>query len=169
MSEDIAHPVFLDATVLSNFASSDTVAQLVMILDRSVAVPAVREELERGHEQSYGFLSDALDHLGADIVLIEIADPEGSTETDIRDRLDEGEAKSLLGAMEHGGTLATDDLAARRIASEYDVPVTGSVGILVLAIRRGAIDTDTANEWLTEWREKRGYYAPVNRIEDVLK
>jgi predicted nucleic acid-binding protein len=169
MSEDIAHPVFLDATVLSNFASSGTVARLVTILDRPVAVPAVREELAEGHEQSYGFLSNALDHLGEDIVLIEIADREGSTETDLRDHLDEGEAKSLLGAIEHDGTLATDDLAARRIASDFDVPVTGSVGVLVSGIRRGAIDIDTANEWLTEWREKRGYYAPVERVEDILE
>jgi len=46
--------------------------------------------------------------------------------------------------------------------------VTGSVGVLVSGIRRGAIDINTANEWPTEWREKRGYYAPVERVEDVL-
>lgn len=79
MSEDIAHPVFLDATVLSNFASSGTVARLVTI------------------------------------------------------------------------------------------PVTGSVGVLISGIRREAIDIDPANEWLTEWREKRGYYAPVERVEDILE
>lgn len=168
MSEDVVQPVVLDATVLSNFASSGTVSHLVEILDQPVAVPAVREELERGRDQNYEFLGDALEHLGDGIVLFEASDREDDTASEIRARLDVGEAESLLGAIEHGGTLATDDIAARRLATDYDVPVTGSVGILVVGVRRDVIDVEIANEWLTVWRETRGYYAPVDQIEEVL-
>jgi predicted nucleic acid-binding protein len=65
-------------------------------------------------------------------------------------------------------TLATDALAARKMATERGVPVTGSVGVLVVSIRRGKADTGTANRWLDNWRATRGYYAPVKRIEEAL-
>ena len=168
MSEDVVQPVVLDATVLSNFASSGTVDQIVTILKRPVAVAAVRRELKRGYEQEYEFLGDALDHLGDSITVLESSDRDDDTASKIRERLDAGEADSLLGAIEHGGTLATDDLAARRLATEHDVPVTGSIGLLVVGVRRDVVGVETANEWLSDWREKRGYYAPVDQIEDIL-
>ena len=61
-----------------------------------------------------------------------------------------------------------DDLAARETATERGVPVTGSVGLLVVGIRRGEIDTGTANGWLDDWRAMRGYYALVERIKEIL-
>lgn len=168
MSEDVVQPVVLDATVLSNFASSGTVEKLVVILDRPVAVPTVREELERGYEQEYGFLGTALDHLGDGIDLLEVTERDEDTVSEIRRRLDAGEAESLLGAIEYSGMLATDDLAARTLAAGYEIPVTGSIGILGLGVRRSILDVEEANEWLGIWQERRGYYAPVDRIQDVL-
>ena len=97
-----------------------------------------------------------------------VGDAGGSDTADLRARLDPGEAESLVGAIAHDGMLATDDLAARRLAADIDVPVTGSVGLLVLGLRRNALDVETANAWLETWRNERGYYAPVERIEDVL-
>lgn len=85
------------------------------------------------------------------------------------ERSDTGEADALLAASERDGALATDDLAARRTASEREVPVTGSVGILVLGVRRGVVDLDVAEDWLATWQEVRGYHAPVERVEDVLE
>lgn len=85
----------------------------------------------------------------------------------IRDRLDRREAESLLGAIEHSGTLATDDLAARQIADRREIPVTGSIGLLVLAVEASHLDRDTADEWLDTWREQRGYYAPVESVAEI--
>ena len=85
----------------------------------------------------------------------------------IRECLDSGEAAALHATIGQGGTLATDDRAARRVASYRDVPVTGSIGLLVVGATKGLIDRATATEWLAIWREKRGYYAPVDRIEEV--
>lgn len=77
-----------------------------------------------------------------------------------RERLDAGEAEAVRGAIEHDGTIATADLAARHLADDQDVPVNGSIGLLVLGIERGHIDKETADEWLDTWRDTRGYYAP---------
>jgi predicted nucleic acid-binding protein len=74
----------------------------------------------------------------------------------------------LRGAVEHDGTVATDDLAARRLATELDMPVTGSIGLLVLGIKREHIDSETADEWLEVWRDERGYYAPVESVTELL-
>jgi len=37
-----------------------------------------------------------------------------------------------------------------------------------LGIDQGVLDIETANQWLDTWRRERGYYAPVERIEEVL-
>lgn len=74
----------------------------------------------------------------------------------------------MLGAYERDGTLATDDLAARRLGDELSVPVTGSVGLLVLGVERGRVDRETADAWFETWRDERGYYAPVDEVGDVL-
>jgi predicted nucleic acid-binding protein len=74
----------------------------------------------------------------------------------------------LRGAIERDGTLATDDLAARYLADELGTPVTGSIGLLVVGIEYGHIDRETADEWLEAWRDERGYYAPVERVGELL-
>lgn len=169
MSDEVAPPVVLDATVLSNFASSSSVALLVTVLDHPVVVSAVREELEEGYDRGHEFLQDALDSLGDGVDLVALGERADATDDELRARLDRGEAESLLVAIERGGTIATDDLAARRLAATYDVPVTGSIGVLALGVRRGVIDVETANEWLAIWREERGFYAPVARVEELLE
>lgn len=167
MSADISQPVVLDATVLSNFASTETVGWLVETFDQLATVPAVRAELEQG-VQMYEFLDDALDHIGDDISVLGTDGSSGTEKKAIRSRLDSGEAESLLAARGHDGTVATDDLAARDVASEYGIPVTGSVGLLVVGIQRDTVNISTANQWLDDWQRTRGYYAPAERLEELL-
>ena len=164
----LAEPVVLDATVLSNFASSDAVGWLAETVPGLAVVPAVHEELAAGRDHGYAFLEQALDPLGDAIPVLSADDSTTPTAPAIRDRLDTGEAASLRAAINRGGTLATDDLAARRLAAEHDVPVTGSVGLLVVGIQHGELDITTADEWLATWREVRGYYAPVDSVEAAL-
>ena len=71
--------------------------------------------------------------------------------------------------MERDGTIATDDLAARRLGTELDVPVTESIGLLVLGIKREYIDSETADSWVDIWRIERGYYGPVECVTERLK
>jgi predicted nucleic acid-binding protein len=170
MASGPTQPVVLDATVLSNFASSDAVTWLGDVLVRPVTVPTVQSELERGYEEGHAFLANAVDPLGGVIDVVEtgtaVATPDRSA---VRERLDPGEAEALLQAHQADGTLATDDLAARRLAETRDVPVTGSIGLLALGVDRGSLDVATANEWLSTWRSERGYYAPVDHVENLLR
>lgn len=166
MPDGYPNPIFLDATVISNFASTESIEFLVSVLESPVVVPAVRDEIEQGRQFGHEYLDSAVDAFGDGLRVSDVS-PETEDEQS-RERLDAGEAEAFRGAVEYDGTLATDDLAARRLADERDVPVTGSIGILVLGIERGHIDSETADEWLDTWRETRGYYAPVESVEEVL-
>ena len=166
MREEYPQPVVLDATVVSNFASTDRISTLVASVAAPVVVPSVRREIEQGIEEGHGYLDSAVAAIGETISVQSVSAIEDHAA--IRDQLDDGESQSLVRVIEQGGTLATDDLAARRLATDNGVPVTGSVGILVLAVERGHLDVSTADEWLAVWRDVRGYYAPVASVSELI-
>ena len=59
-------------------------------------------------------------------------------------------------------------LAARRLARELNVPLTGSIGRLVLGGKRDQIDTETPDEWIETKRTDGGHYAPVGSVTELL-
>lgn len=162
MAGNHPHPVSLDATVLSNSASTDSIGFLVSILELPAVVPAVRDEIERGHRFGHDFLATAVEAFDDGLPISDV--PSETVTVQLRDRLDPGEADAFRGAVEHDGTVATDDLAARRRADELNIPVTGSIGLLVVGIEHGRVDRETADEWLETWRDGRGYYSPVESV-----
>ncbi|WP_336133865.1 hypothetical protein [Natronomonas amylolytica] len=161
-----ASPLFLDSTVVSNFASSDSLPFFPQLRESTVVTPAVREEITQGFQLEYEYLESAVDAFEDTLPVRSV--PQDELLAELRERLDIGEAESLRGAIEHGGTIATDDLAARRVAEGRNQAVIGSVGLLVLGIRRDYIDQKTADRWLDIWRNERDYYAPVDSVGDVL-
>jgi hypothetical protein len=60
MTEPLVRPIVLDATVLSNSASTDSVTWLATTLEALQTVPAVRTELENGRDSGYAYLNHAL-------------------------------------------------------------------------------------------------------------
>lgn len=167
MGERYPNPVVLDATVVSNFASTNSVGFLADVLESPVTVPTVRDEITRGYRHGHDYLESAIDAFGDRLPVINVDRSDESSA--IRDRLDAGEAEAMLGAIERNGTLATDDLAARSVADERNCPVIGSIGILVLGVEGGQLDRPTADAWLDTWRDERGYYAPVDSVSEVLE
>ncbi|MWG33717.1 hypothetical protein [Halomarina oriensis] len=170
MSERVARPVVLDATVLSNYASTDSVSWLTTTLDELWTVPAVQGELERGVARDYRYLSHALDALASGAITVDET-AEKRLEQDhpsVRAKLDRGEAEAFVAAQAAGGTLATDDAAARRLAGEFEVPVTGSIGLLIRGIAHGELSVETADAWLQTWITERNYYSPVDSIGAAL-
>ena len=64
MAKRYPQPVFLDATVVSNFDSTDGITFLTTLLDSPVVSPAVRDEIERGAHAGYEYLGAAVDAFG---------------------------------------------------------------------------------------------------------
>ena len=166
MADAYPGPLFLDATVVSNFASTDGCELLARTLSSPVVTPAVQDEIERGEAHGHEYLATAVAAIGDTIPVHTVSTPAAEPSSQIE--LDAGEAESLRGAIATDGTIATDDLAARRAATQQDVPVTGSIGLLVHCISHDVLSPETADNWLTTWRDKRGYYAPVDSISEVL-
>lgn len=164
-------PLVLDATVLSNFASSDSVAWLTTTFSDLETAPAVEQELRRGVGAGHQFLRSALTAIEDEEIMVffpasQVADQ--SRFSSVFQRLNRGEAEALVTAILEDGTLATDDWAARQSADGRDVPKTGSIGLLVNGIVRDELSAETADEWLDVWRKERDYYAPVESVTEAL-
>jgi len=170
MSEPFSRPVVLDSTVLSNYASTDSVTWLTTTLDDLQTVPAVRAELEQGCEVGYAYLEHALDAIESGGIEIAETAPEQLQQefSELQTRLDPGEAEALVAAHTADGTFVTDDGPARALAADYDVALTGSIGLLVRGVVLEEVTVETADEWLTTWIEDRNYYAPVDSVTAAL-
>ncbi|MFB6232416.1 MAG: DUF3368 domain-containing protein, partial [Salinibacter sp.] len=62
---------------------------------------------------------------------------------------------------------ASDDADARAAARQYDIPVTGTLGILVASVQQGYLSRTQANTLLTEMIDA-GYRSPLNRVDSLL-
>jgi predicted nucleic acid-binding protein len=81
--------------------------------------------------------------------------------------LDAGEASCLALAISRGFTLVTDDLAVRQLAQARDVPLTGTLGILIALVRDDALSLNEANAVLTTMIRRR-YRSPVDRLDELV-
>jgi predicted nucleic acid-binding protein len=84
------------------------------------------------------------------------------------ERVDTGEAEALAAAIHFDGVVATDDMAARKLARERDISFTGSVGILADGVHRDELDVKTADRWLSEWVRIAGYHSPIETVGELL-
>lgn len=156
----------LNTTAPSNFAYIDRV-DLLETLPRVCTVPEVENELRSGVE-SHPYLQRALDSLEETILVVELDESTQERASELRARLDAGEAEAFAVADRHDGTLVTDDGPARALARESGVAVTGSIGVLIRSIDEGRISESHADGWLKRWIDETAYRAPSRDLEDYL-
>lgn len=159
----LVRPVLLDNTVLTNFALVDR-TDLVMDLWSSAActTQSALDEYEAG--AASGLLHpDAW----AELVVVTLGEEEIAFAATLPPRLGAGERTCLAVAAHRRGLLASDDLDARRTAKRHGVPLTGTIGILVLCVRRGYLARDQADRLLTEMMAL-GYRSPVGDLSLLL-
>jgi len=78
-----------------------------------------------------------------------------------------GERSCIAVAMNRGGVFGTDDRKARQIAAGMGVKVTGTLGILVVAVERKIISFDEANQLLAQMIQN-GYRSLVDDLAGLL-
>lgn len=156
----------LDTSVLSNFAHVSRV-DVLLELPRTVTTDVVRSELQAGVE-THPYLDRALSVLGNDIPVLESDSVARDIEEELGETLDPGEAQVLAIAEAANGIAVTDDGDAREIAARRDIPVTGSIGILVRVVEDDVISVDTADSSLKRWIDEAGFRAPARDIEVFL-
>lgn len=159
-SEDYPPPIVLDTTVLSCFASSEDLYLLDALAIRFVTVEAVVEELRTGVDRGHVVLAPAIE--AVDVLTVDGAP--GS----MLEGLDHGEAHALYAAFQREGTIATDDGPARDRVAALDVPVTGSIGLLLRGVRQERISVGEADALHHHWVTEEDFHSPVSSIADAL-
>jgi predicted nucleic acid-binding protein len=81
--------------------------------------------------------------------------------------LDPGEASCLALAISRQMTLVTDDLAARRLAEKREVPLSGTLGILIALVRQNTFSLKEANAILAAMIQRR-YRSPVDSLDEFI-
>ena len=153
-----------DTTVLSNFALVQRPELLRMAGPEDVLTAAQgMEEIRRGVER--GILPPC-DWQWLPICTLDTPE-EVQLFEHISRRLGQGEAACLALAVHRVFTFLTDDGDTRRWSHRAEVPVSGTIGILVRLVQSGTLTIDEGNALLTEMRQK-GFYSPVDRLDGLL-
>jgi predicted nucleic acid-binding protein len=163
-----------DTTVLSNLAA---VGRLDLLEKRyrktALTTVEVSDELRKGLQAGYGYLENVLQQIRAISPggWLRIVAPESEPEHQLRAEfdllLDPGEASCLALAISRGLILVTDDLAARQLAQERDVLLTGTVGVLLTLVRDRSLSLTEANVILAKMIARR-YRSPVDRLDELI-
>jgi len=166
-------PEFIsDNTALSNFASIGRVD----LLDKLCAGHAfttieVLEELNRGVEKGYRFLEPLAKSVEGPGGWLKVLVSESLEEGLLRQQLDEflhpGEASCIVFAQSRAMVLVTDDLAARALAAQLGIALTGPVGLLVESIRAGLLALEDGNALLTNMIDS-SYRSPCAHLDELL-
>lgn len=162
--------VIFDTTVISNFAKAGQLELLrTMYTANACCSGFVVAEVLRGFRQGHADLETLVQLLSDGWPRQE----ELSTFTErqlyasLSVSLGDGEASCLALAARRGYLFACDDRLARSEAVRLGIPLTGTVGILIKAVRIGAIDLRKANAVLKRMISA-GFYAPVVRITSAM-
>ena len=77
------------------------------------------------------------------IIITEVKDKQ--KQEDLEERLDKGEASSIALALEvKNATLIIDEIKGRKIAQSFNIDIIGTIGIILLADKKGLISDVTS-------------------------
>jgi predicted nucleic acid-binding protein len=152
--------VVLDNTVLSNFALVKRV-DLVLSLwsGKASTTSAVLGEYLAASDKT-AFPPDVWQA----IRVLELTVQEESFANQLSLRLGAGERSCIAVARLRGGLFVSDDADARRIAREYAIPLSGTLGILSAGVQKNLLGLQQANQLLT-LMVAAGYRSPVSKLK----
>jgi len=132
MSEPVSRPVVLDATVLSNYASTDPVTWLTTTPMTFGQFLAVRTELEQAVRSAT--LSTPSMVLTGRIGIAKTAPGSSAGLSDGADPFDPAEAEALPATHTADGTLVTDDIGPPERSRRVDIAPIPADGLLVRGV-----------------------------------
>ena len=154
----------VDNTVLTNFALAQQSEFLKVVGDGELfTAQEVLSEFQEGENRSIVLKQD-----WNWIQVLEIeSEEERITFTRANQRLGKGEAACLSLAIHRQFKILTDDLDARRYAQRRGIPVSGTIGVLVLAVKKKLILLEEGNTIL-QLMLQYGYYSPYLRLDELI-
>lgn len=155
--------ILLDNTVLSNFVLVGHADNLRLVLDETVATtPQVLQEFQRGVELG---LLPAVDWSWLHVLTL--TPQEVALYERLCERLNAGEAACLAIAAQRKSRVLTDDRDARWTATQMQIPISGTLGLLRYLVECGNLSLSAADQLLREMI-KLGYRSPIESIAELL-
>jgi len=159
--------IIFDTNVLSNFAKAGQLALLRELYPENACCSGfVVSEVMRGFQQGHHDLEPLAAWLISGWPRMEelTMSAEKKLFAAISISLGTGESSCLALAANRGYIFACDDRLARNEATRLGILLTGTLGILIKAVRTEHLELKTANRILQRMI-KAGFYAPIKRIE----
>ncbi|WP_254533327.1 DUF3368 domain-containing protein [Natrinema gelatinilyticum] len=130
----------------------------ILKLTGEILVPqTVVDELEHGNESN---ILTKVEHT--------VHDVEYDSET-AYPHLDPGETAALILCVGRDAVLLTDDLDARNTATDEDIEVHGSVGVVLYAYSRGELTDSEAKQILRTLKQDTNLYLSTPLLEYALQ
>jgi predicted nucleic acid-binding protein len=161
--------VIVNNTTLSNLASVNSLELLKVIFERVYLTPEVYKEVENGIYLGRRYLECVELTIGAKdwLLMTDLDLSEIKLYGLLKGKVDTGEASCLAIAMVRKWLFITDDRRARRIAESHNVGLSGTIGVLKLAVSQKLISKDEGN--LLLWTMiQNGYYSPVSELDEIF-
>lgn len=165
--------VITNTTLISNFASVGRLELLHQLWEKLYFSDQVFDEIQAGLKQGYTFYSD----------IEQIIFPFSSTGWlhltalntpdefrlfgQLLKTLHSGEAACLAIAYYRHWTFLSDDKAARRASATLNVPVSGTIGVLLALVQRDCLVLAEADRLLQQMIQT-GYHSPVTSLNEIL-
>ncbi len=158
--------VIFDTMVISNFAKTGQLDLLrTLYSDNACCSGFVVAEVLRVFRQGHADLENLVKLLEEGWPRQEdlLTPTERRLYASISISLGDGESSCLALAAQRGFVFACDDRLARSEAVRLSIPLTGTIGILIKAVRISIIDIKKANTILKRMIQA-GFYSPVAKI-----
>lgn len=161
--------IIIDTTVVSNFASIGQLDLLQQLYGSLYLSTEVYDEIERGREEGYRFYEgiEAFIFPFAEEGWLQLTGMINQEELrlfgELPSRLHSGEKSCLAIAYVRDLVVLTDDRAARKEAKRRQIPVSGTIGCLILAVKRDLCTLEQGNVWLNEMIQQ-GYCSPITNL-----
>ncbi|MBN2552769.1 MAG: hypothetical protein JXB06_08355 [Spirochaetales bacterium] len=162
----------LDSTVLSNFAAAGIMELLSKVYGQKGHTTAeVLNELKQGVRRGYSYLESAVNAVEGPKRWVKLAVLQSADEQQLAQEfgefLDPGESSCLVLAVSRDMVLATDDIAARKLAARRNVSLTGTLGMLIELVKQETMTLEKANAILSRMIEQ-GYRSPCERLDELI-
>jgi predicted nucleic acid-binding protein len=164
----------VNSTVISNFSATGQLDLLRVVTERLYLPIEIYDEIIAGQLAGYAFYDGIERHIAplcatGWLELITLTSEELQLISSLPSRLHRGEGACLCIARQRGWGFLTDDFAARQQAVEWGIPISGTLGVLLLAIEDGRITVDEGNALLQCMVQQARYRSPVTDLRVLLQ
>ena len=165
--------VISNTTVLCNFAAIKQLGLLKQLFGVLFIPTAVYDEIYRGQEEGYEFCQTILLqihplNLNGWIHLSNLNNAlEFQALTTFPRKIHQGESECLSIAQHRHWLFLTDDGAARHIAKQRQITISGTLGCLVLLVEQAHLSLESANGFLAAMIEQ-GYRSPLTDLTNLI-